>query len=55
MQALEAVKFIVGFGEPAVGKLLIFEGLTGKMRALQVGRDAKCHCDAVRPKQSPVV
>jgi adenylyltransferase/sulfurtransferase len=42
MQALEAVKLITGLGEPLVRKLLIFDGLTGRMRTLEVKRDLKC-------------
>lgn len=42
MQALEAIKLMVGFGEPLLGKLLIFDGLTCKMRTLDVQRDERC-------------
>lgn len=42
LQALEAIKIIVGFGEPMTGKLLIFDGLTCRMRVLEVKKDAKC-------------
>jgi adenylyltransferase/sulfurtransferase len=42
LQALEALKLILGFGESLIGKLLIFDGLTCRMRELEVKRDEKC-------------
>ena len=42
MQALEALKLIIGFGESLLGKLLIFDGLTCKMRTLNLKKDLKC-------------
>lgn len=42
MQALETLKILAGFGEPLFGKLLIFDGLTCKMRTLEIKKDKKC-------------
>ncbi len=42
LQALEALKLLAGFGDPLVGKLLIFDGLTCRMRELKVERDKHC-------------
>lgn len=42
MQALEAIKLICGFGEPLIGKLLIFDALTCTMRLFEVKKDEKC-------------
>jgi molybdopterin/thiamine biosynthesis adenylyltransferase len=42
LQALEALKLMAGFGEPLTGKLLIFDGLTGRLRTLEVKKDPKC-------------
>jgi molybdopterin-synthase adenylyltransferase len=42
MQAAEALKVISGAGEPAVGRLLLFDGLTLQWRSVNFGRDPQC-------------
>lgn len=42
MMALEAVKLICGAGSPLVGRLLLYEGLTGDSRTVRVGADPDC-------------
>jgi molybdopterin/thiamine biosynthesis adenylyltransferase/rhodanese-related sulfurtransferase len=42
LQALEALKLILGRGEPLVGRLLLFEGLGLDFREVAVGRDPDC-------------
>ena len=42
MMALEAVKLIVGAGEPLTGRLLIYDGLAGETRTVRVGDDPEC-------------
>lgn len=42
LQALEALKVLVGFGEPLVGRLLLVDALTGRFRELKVKRDPGC-------------
>ncbi|SBT05454.1 Sulfur carrier protein ThiS adenylyltransferase [Candidatus Propionivibrio aalborgensis] len=42
MQAAEALKVICGTGEPAVGRLLLFDGLTMDWRCVKFGKDSKC-------------
>ncbi len=44
LQALEAIKLIVGSGEPLIGRLLLFEGLGGSFRELRIERDPDCPC-----------
>ncbi|PIR16543.1 MAG: adenylyltransferase [Deltaproteobacteria bacterium CG11_big_fil_rev_8_21_14_0_20_49_13] len=47
LQALEAIKLICEIGESLTGKLLIFDGLTGRMKQLEVNKDSKCNiCSA---------
>ncbi len=41
-QAIEALKLIVGFGEPLVGRLLTFDGLSTTFNTLKLRRDPKC-------------
>ncbi len=42
MQALEAIKWLTGLGEPAVGRLLMFDALTLKLREIALRRDPGC-------------
>lgn len=42
MQALEAIKLILGIGQPLVGRLLLFDGLALTTRELRVHRDPAC-------------
>ncbi|MBW7902329.1 MAG: molybdopterin-synthase adenylyltransferase MoeB [Rhodocyclaceae bacterium] len=41
-QAAEALKLIVGCGEPAVGRLLLLDGLSMEWRSVKFGRDPGC-------------
>lgn len=50
LQALEAIKLIVGFGETLAGKLLIFDSKTQHQRILKLQRDPQCiYCDNASP------
>ena len=42
MQAIEAIKLIVGIGEPLIGRLVHFDALKMKFREFKVRRDPKC-------------
>jgi molybdopterin/thiamine biosynthesis adenylyltransferase/rhodanese-related sulfurtransferase len=42
LQALEALKILLGKGEPLVGRLLCFDGLGGEFRELRVRQDPGC-------------
>lgn len=42
LQALEALKWIIGFGEPLVGRLLLFDARTTGVRTLGLPRDPDC-------------
>ncbi|MFZ5668140.1 MAG: HesA/MoeB/ThiF family protein [Pseudomonadota bacterium] len=42
MMALEAVKLIVGAGEPLTGRLLIYDALAGETRTVRIGADPDC-------------
>ena len=41
-QAAEALKLIGGFGEPAVGRLLLLDGLSMEWRSIRLARDPEC-------------
>ncbi len=42
LQAIEAIKLIIGIGEPLIGRLLHFDALQVKFRELNLRRDAQC-------------
>jgi adenylyltransferase/sulfurtransferase len=42
LQAAEALKLLAGCGEPLVGKLQLFDGLTSQWRTVRVPRDPGC-------------
>lgn len=42
MQAAEALKVISGAGEPAIGRLLLLDGLTMEWRSVKYGKDPQC-------------
>jgi adenylyltransferase/sulfurtransferase len=42
MQALEALKYLVGAGEPLIGRLLLWDGLCADARVMKVPRDPAC-------------
>ncbi|WP_299540509.1 molybdopterin-synthase adenylyltransferase MoeB [Phenylobacterium sp.] len=42
MMALEAIKLIAGAGEPLLGRLLIYDALSGETRTVKVGADPDC-------------
>jgi molybdopterin/thiamine biosynthesis adenylyltransferase/rhodanese-related sulfurtransferase len=42
MQANEAIKLLMGIGEPLVGRLLLVDALTGGIRTVKIPRDPEC-------------
>ncbi len=42
LQAIEAIKLIVGIGEPLIGRLLHFDALKVQFRELKLRRDPQC-------------
>ncbi len=42
LQAIEAIKLIIGIGQPLIGRLLLFDALQLKFRELKLRRDPKC-------------
>jgi sulfur-carrier protein adenylyltransferase/sulfurtransferase len=48
-QATEAVKLILGVGEPLAGRLLLFDALAMRFRELKLRRDAACPVCGDRP------
>lgn len=48
LQALEAIKVLLGLGEPLIGRLLLFDALSFDMRTLRLRRDPACPVCAQR-------
>jgi adenylyltransferase/sulfurtransferase len=49
IQATEAIKLMIGIGEPLVGRLLIFDALRMRFRELKLRRDADCPVCGTHP------
>lgn len=49
IQATEAIKLILGQGEPLIGRLLMYESLGMKFRTLKLRRDPECIVCGERP------
>ncbi len=52
LQANEALKLIVGYGEPLVGRLLTFDAQTTSFAEVKVRRDPACPVCG-RPQERP--
>ena len=50
MQATEAIKLILGIGEPLVGRLLLIDALTMRMHEVQVAKDPTCEWCGTRTR-----
>jgi adenylyltransferase/sulfurtransferase len=46
--AMEAIRFLTGFGDDAEGKLHIFDGLKPAMRTITLPKDAECKSCGVK-------
>lgn len=42
VMALEAIKLITGAGKPLIGRLMLFDGLSGETRTVKLARDPAC-------------
>ncbi len=42
--ALEAIKLITGAGQPLIGRLMLYDGLSGTIRTVAVKKDPACPC-----------
>jgi molybdopterin/thiamine biosynthesis adenylyltransferase/rhodanese-related sulfurtransferase len=47
LQATEALKLLLGVGMPLVGRLLMYDGLSGRFQELQLRRDPACRACGV--------
>jgi len=49
MQAVEALKLLAQCGEPAIGKLFLYDSLSGDWKTLRTRRDRNCPVCSNRP------
>ena len=55
LQALEAIKLIVGFGQPLVGRLLMFDGRRLQFRELALEKDPDCPVCGTHPTVTALI
>lgn len=53
LEALEAIKIITGYGEPAVGRLIVFDGRSLRMEEVKVLRNPNCPVCASSVNEQP--
>jgi adenylyltransferase/sulfurtransferase len=49
LQALEAMKLIIGQGEPLIGRLMLFDAMQNRFRELKLQKDPACPICGVHP------
>ena len=54
LQAMEAIKVLLGIGEPLAGRLLAYDALEGTFRTFRLNRDPECPACSV-PKEHLVI
>jgi molybdopterin/thiamine biosynthesis adenylyltransferase/rhodanese-related sulfurtransferase len=55
LQANEAIKLIVGIGEPLIGRLALFDALKMKLREMRLRKDPSCPVCSEHPTQRGLV
>jgi sulfur-carrier protein adenylyltransferase/sulfurtransferase len=55
LQATEAVKLVLGIGEPLIGRLLLFDALSLKFRELRLKKDPGCVICGTHPTQTGLI
>ncbi len=57
IEALEAIKLIVGAGTPLIGKMVYFDTLSDKdyVRILKIRKDPKCPVCSEHPTQTTLI
>ena len=55
VQALEAIKLILGAGKPLIGRMIHFDTLTSEVRVLKLRRDPHCLVCSEQPKITELI
>jgi adenylyltransferase/sulfurtransferase len=53
LQALEALKVLLGLGDTLAGRLIVFDGLAHEWRTLKLQRDPECPTCGTEPQPAP--
>lgn len=54
LQALEAIKLLAGYGQPLLGKLLMFDAMSMQFREMKLPKDPQCEvCGTASASQPP--
>ena len=51
IQAMEAIKLILGLGDPLVGRLLAYDAIEESFRVFRVNRDPECAACSIDPAE----
>lgn len=55
LQATEVVKLVLGIGEPAVGRLLLYDALEARLTTVRLSRDERCPLCGERPEITSLI
>lgn len=55
LQAVEAIKLILGIGEPLIGKLLLFDALSMSVRQVNVRKNPACPICGEQPTVTELI
>ncbi len=55
LQALEAIKLLLGFGDPLVGRFLVFDGAALRFREIALHKSPNCPVCSTEPSQTGLV
>jgi molybdopterin/thiamine biosynthesis adenylyltransferase/rhodanese-related sulfurtransferase len=55
LQAVEAIKMILGIGDPLIGRLLMYDALAAKFREMKVRRDPQCPVCGDKPTVTELI
>lgn len=55
VMATEAIKLLLGTGDPLIGRLLLYDALSMQFRELKVNRDENCPICGKQPKITELI
>jgi len=55
LQALEAIKLILGLGDPLIGRLLLYDALDGEFRELKISKNRDCPVCGDQPSVTELI
>ena len=55
LEAVEAIKLILGEGDPLIGRLLLYDALDGEFREVKVDKNLDCPACGERPTVTQLI